>query len=505
MKYYIKTLAIILIFIGCNNEPKQPDPAPANEISSAQPVSTEKRMPPPLGMGVTQKKSEGMVMARAIVQPGAGRLVLENKDTLIITTTVKNFPYVVTDTTIKKYVSTPTPPTNKPPIANAGIDKAITLPTSSVQLSGTGVDSDGLIATYTWSKVSGGVAVISSPSSATTNVSGLVQGEYVFSLTVKDNGGLTATDDVKVIVNPVVPVPTTGYLSLPKSPKIIATSGQIIQGLTFENMADIAIRVGNVSNVTIRNCFFNKAAAEAIVIEDATNVVVENCLFNGVTTGVYALSSQGVKIRNNQFVNVRQRSIGGRGQFVQFNAVYGAGNLIENNKGENFAGESDPEDLISLFKSSGTLSSPISVRNNMFRGGGPSASGGGIMMGDYGGSYQVAEGNKLLNPGQYGMAIAGGNNISILNNMIYAKQQPFTNNPLYMWAQQGAACSNNTVKGNKVYWIDRSGAFNGGWDSGNCSGSVFEYPSRDLTEAAMGFPAHLIDFITPTELLTIRK
>jgi parallel beta-helix repeat protein len=305
---------------------------------------------------------------------------------------------------------------------------------------------------------------------------------------------------------PTTPSGTVKFLSLPSSgaKNISGQSNVVIENLRFENISGNPLYIKGSNNITIRNCFFNKATMEAIVIENSSNVKVENCLFNGVTTGVYALGSQSIKVDNNQFVNVRQRSGGGRGQFVQFNGVSGAGNSVSNNKGENFLGESDPEDLISLFKSSGTASSPIAVRNNMFRGGGPSASGGGIMSGDYGGSYQIVENNTLLDPGQYGIAAAGGSNISLLNNKIFAKQQPFTNNPLYVWAQQGASCSNITVKGNRVTWTDKSGSKNNGWNAGNCGGTSFEYPAA-ISLSEMNVPSHLITMITPTELSQIRK
>ncbi|MGN6402655.1 MAG: PKD domain-containing protein, partial [Flavisolibacter sp.] len=47
-------------------------------------------------------------------------------------------------------------------------------------------------------------AVINSPSSASTSVTGLVQGSYTFRLTVTDNGGATAYNDVNVTVNAAV-------------------------------------------------------------------------------------------------------------------------------------------------------------------------------------------------------------------------------------------------------------------------------------------------------------
>jgi hypothetical protein len=94
-------------------------------------------------------------------------------------------------------------PTNLPPTVNAGIDQTITLPMSSVTLSGAASDPDGTIATYAWTKVSGPAgSTFGTPSSASTTVNGLVQGSYVFRLTVSDNKGATAFDDIVVQVNP---------------------------------------------------------------------------------------------------------------------------------------------------------------------------------------------------------------------------------------------------------------------------------------------------------------
>ena len=44
---------------------------------------------------------------------------------------------------------------NIPPVANAGIDQTITLPTNIVLLNGSGTDADGTIVSYAWTKISG--------------------------------------------------------------------------------------------------------------------------------------------------------------------------------------------------------------------------------------------------------------------------------------------------------------------------------------------------------------
>jgi N-acetylneuraminic acid mutarotase len=92
---------------------------------------------------------------------------------------------------------------NKAPVVNAGLDKSITLPTSSVTLAGSATDADGTIAGYKWTQVSGpALATFSASASASTTASALKQGTYVFRLTATDNKGTTTSDDVKVVVNP---------------------------------------------------------------------------------------------------------------------------------------------------------------------------------------------------------------------------------------------------------------------------------------------------------------
>ncbi|HEX2606960.1 MAG TPA: T9SS type A sorting domain-containing protein [Flavisolibacter sp.] len=106
-----------------------------------------------------------------------------------------------------------TTPSNVPPVANAGADKSITLPANSVAMTGSGTDADGSIASYTWSKVAGPTQyTLSSTTIASPTLSNLVAGTYTFRLTVKDNAGATAADDVNITVNSATttPPPTGG-------------------------------------------------------------------------------------------------------------------------------------------------------------------------------------------------------------------------------------------------------------------------------------------------------
>jgi lysophospholipase L1-like esterase len=127
---------------------------------------------------------------------------------------------------------------NQSPSANAGADKIITLPTNSLTLNGSGSDPDGSIASYAWSKVSGGAATINSPSAASTTVSGLAQGSYIFRLTVTDNAGATAFDDVLVTVNG----------STSSSSRIEAENWSAMSGVLTENCTEGTLDVGWIDN-----------------------------------------------------------------------------------------------------------------------------------------------------------------------------------------------------------------------------------------------------------------
>jgi hypothetical protein len=107
------------------------------------------------------------------------------------------------------------PTANVAPVARAGNNQAIYLPRNWVQLSGsTSTDSDGSITSYSWTQVSGpSASTIGTASSVTTKVDNLTQGTYTFKLTVTDNRGSSATDDVQVIVYPganVAPIAKAG-------------------------------------------------------------------------------------------------------------------------------------------------------------------------------------------------------------------------------------------------------------------------------------------------------
>ena len=103
-------------------------------------------------------------------------------------------------------------PANQLPVADAGMDQSVDAGTV-VTLSGTANDSDGTIASYAWTQTGGTVVALSGDDSDTaTFTAPNVSETLTFRLTVTDNQGATASDEVSVTVQ--VPIgnqpPTVG-------------------------------------------------------------------------------------------------------------------------------------------------------------------------------------------------------------------------------------------------------------------------------------------------------
>jgi len=268
------------------------------------------------------------------------------------------------------------------------------------------------------------------------------------------SGSTTATPVTSA--SPINYTPS-GVISLDGSHDI-TISGKSINGGPVP-----AISLSNCYNVHITQNKLGNSTDVGIKLFNCKNITIDYNYITNVSGGVYVVQSSqgGIIVNNNQFLNMNGPSP--RGQFVQFDNVSGPNNSISYNKGENISGQSNPQDAINLFMSNGTAASPIQVTGNWIRGGGPSTTGSGIMLGDYGGSYEVASNNILVDPGQCGMAIAGGDHMSIINNSIYARAQSFTNVGIYVWGQAGYAITNSTVSGNNVKFISQQYGENDSW------------------------------------------
>ncbi|MBS1565372.1 MAG: T9SS type A sorting domain-containing protein, partial [Bacteroidetes bacterium] len=146
---------------------------------------------------------------------------------------------------------------NTAPVANAGSDQTIQLPVNSVILNGSGTGTNGAtISSYAWTQTSGpAAATITSPATAGTAVTGLVQGLYVFTLTVTDNHGLTDQASVIIVVNPAftAPIANAGNdqtITLPANSVILSGSGTGTGGATISSYAWVQTSGPNTATIS---------------------------------------------------------------------------------------------------------------------------------------------------------------------------------------------------------------------------------------------------------------
>ncbi len=288
------------------------------------------------------------------------------------------------------------------------------------------------------------------------------------------------------------------------------TSGLIIEGKRIMNSdAPIGdnghgIFLSFCSNVIIRNCIIGPTSRIGIYLAGCSNITIENCIFfdNSSSITVWGAGNN-IKIRNNQFINP-QNSVpigqwGPEGAYVQFRQSGGSGHEVKDNVGENILGFGNPIDLINMAGS--YFSSPIMITGNKLRGGGPSQVSGGINVGDLGGSNAIVDNNILVDPGQYGIAIAGGTGYTITNNKIFGRHQNFTNVGLGVWdAYSSGTCSGHTVTNNQVNytgnWPMYSGTplYNPFWTDNSCGTLSTAWTDND-------FFAPINETILPDRLL----
>ncbi len=96
-------------------------------------------------------------------------------------------------------------PVNQKPTANAGADQTVD-EQATVTIEGSGSDSDGTIASYSWAQTSGPEITLSTTNQQTLEFTAPVAKQVTnleFTLTVTDNDGATDSDSVIVTVNPV--------------------------------------------------------------------------------------------------------------------------------------------------------------------------------------------------------------------------------------------------------------------------------------------------------------
>ena len=245
-----------------------------------------------------------------------------------------------------------------------------------------------------------------------------------------------------------------------------------------------------------------------LVIRNQSNVVIENRHFEDMQyaydgtnnhVGILIIDSSNITIRNVDFENMSEpiAIFGGSNITVEYNRAYGitgpserhdvqTGNFLQTVSSptnvvirNNIIYGGDTEDIISLWSASYST-----VENNYINGTGWfSDSGTGIILGDGQGRGNVARGNVLYNPGQVGIAIAGGWDHLVEDNVIYGPTgEPGSNIAAYCSDYSNTfGMSGNTFRNNRAwYWNEGSGGTNGFWNPCGASTSGNNWSDSSL-------------------------
>ena len=194
--------------------------------------------------------------------------------------------------------------TNSSPLANAGADQVITLPTNSLSISGSGSDTDGTISSYAWTQVSGAATTLTNANTNAIGVAGLAAGSYVFRLTVTDNLGASATDDVNLNVNAAVAVSSATNLALGR-PTVVSSyqygslgGDKAVDGNTatrwssqYSDAQWIYVDLGSIVNINRVKITWEVALASSYKIQTSTDAVTWNDL-NSITNNTASTNDQ---------------------------------------------------------------------------------------------------------------------------------------------------------------------------------------------------------------------
>lgn len=158
---------------------------------------------------------------------------------------------------------------NRTPVADAGVDQTVD-PGSSVTLDGSGSsDPDGAVVSYLWEQLSGPIVTLANEDQVSASFVAPeidVPATLVFRLTVADDNGATANDDVNVTVTSRTPIDVARYLTGPveqgESPALFAAVVDE-QGIRAVGAAGVR-RQGSPQEVTVNDLIHIASNAKAM-------------------------------------------------------------------------------------------------------------------------------------------------------------------------------------------------------------------------------------------------
>lgn len=166
-----------------------------------------------------------------------------------------------------------TPPNNLPPVANAGPDQELIIPTGSSNTTTTlngsqSSDPEGKIKSYVWRKVTGPSCIVKNPSLAITQVTGMTEGVYVFELRVVDDQNLFSADRIVVTV-------TKGTIPPPVNKPPIANAGNDQTIFLPQNSFVLDASLSSDPDGQIKSYLWKQTLGPTVTTSDITKPVLQ--------------------------------------------------------------------------------------------------------------------------------------------------------------------------------------------------------------------------------------
>ena len=163
-------------------------------------------------------------------------------------------------------------PTNQAPVAKAGNDVSLTLPTNWVKLNGGGsYDVDGSIVQYEWRKESGPASfLITNGNTATPIISNQVAGTYTYVLKVWDNQWVVSEDRIVITVNSTATGMASTFTATEASTAIVEEPltvspnpavSYIVLKMVSATMGSTIVNIYDVNGRVVKQATYNKSAA----------------------------------------------------------------------------------------------------------------------------------------------------------------------------------------------------------------------------------------------------
>lgn len=242
------------------------------------------------------------------------------------------------------------------------------------------------------------------------------------------------------------------------APMTISSGGTYTGGVESTAVGTPAITISTTAAVTLDRMLIRHKGFGVFVQATAnTNVTITNCVFQQTDPGsptetraVYLLQPASFTCDHNRFIDghgvlidgnnantttlrVRWNDFVDLGRFnsdtfigaVHFNHVEAPnGAEVSWNRITNHKGRSVAEDVIGMTDTNGASGNPIDIHHNLingvyhYTGDGAAHTGGGIDIGDLGGSWQNSHDNTLVRCTNNGLMIPAGSNLHHYNNRV---------------------------------------------------------------------------------------